>query len=69
MVWRDACPSARALVHHALSFLYDWLQVRSKVGEDLSLASRVCCKWHVPQSPFVTFNMLMLPFRMTWRQN
>ena len=57
MVWRDAHPSARDLVHLALGFLYDWLQVRSKVGEDLSLASRVYCKWHVSQSLFVTCNV------------
>ena len=44
VVWRDARPSASVLVHHALGFLYDWLQVRSKVGEDTILASRVCCK-------------------------
>ena len=54
VVWRDARLSVRVLIHHALGFLYDWLQVCSKVGEDLSLASRVYCKWHVPQFPFVT---------------
>ena len=52
--WRDAHPSARVLVHHALGFLYDLLQVHCKVREDIALASRVCCKWHVPRSPFVT---------------
>ena len=41
MVWRDTRPSARVLVHHALGFLYDWLQLRSKVGENIALASRV----------------------------
>ena len=53
----DARSSARGLVHHALGFLYDWLQVYSKVGEDIVLVSRVCYKWHVPQSPFVTCNV------------
>ena len=47
VVWRDARLSSRVLVHHALGFLYDWLQVHSKVGEDVVLASRVCCKWHL----------------------
>ena len=57
MVWRDARPSVSVLVHHALGFLYDWLHVRSKVGEYTILAYRVCCKWHVSQSPFVTCNV------------
>ena len=57
MVWRDARLSARVHVHHALGFRYDWLQVRNKVGEDIALASRVCCKSHVPQIPFVTCNV------------
>ena len=57
VVWRDACPSARVLVHYALGFLYDWLHVRSKVGENIVLASRVCCKWPIPQSPLVTCNV------------
>ena len=57
VVWRDARPSPKVLVHHALGFLYDRLDVRSNVGEYIILASRVCSKWHVPQSPFVTYNV------------